>query len=77
MRKFFRCNTYKKHGGGGSVRQIYETWTPRNKCCQWDRHSCLSLVKSGSPYKMPILQALCFYGLRWDGGCTAIRSNLG
>ena len=60
----------------------YETWTWDKKLPnQWDRHSCLSLVKSGLPvesivYELPILKVLCFDIHPCNGG-VRLRIPLG
>jgi len=58
--KFLRCNTYKKHGGGGPILPVLEL-TPR----QSPLHSSPLFSRT---YALPILQLLSFHTHACNGG---------
>src|SRR5260370_24225701 len=60
--KSFRCNTYKKHGGGGPS---FPFW---NSCLGAGQRHPRSFFSC--TYALPILQLLSFHTHACNGGCT-------
>src|SRR5258708_37375076 len=64
--KSFRCNTYKKHGGGGLS---FPFW---NSSLRTDHRHPRSFFSC--TYALPILQLLSFHTHACNGGCTPLTT---